>query len=371
MTRALHLSLRGQNTASPNPLVGCVVAHGLRVISEGFHAHYGGPHAEEVALKKAGRRAQGATLYVTLEPCAHWGKRPPCVQNVIRSGVKEVVIATLDPHKLVQGRGIRALRAAGIKVKLGVQNEAARFINRSFFKVHTRGLPYVTAKIAQSLDGKIASFSGKSRWITGPEARDVGHRLRAQSDAVMVGAGTVRQDNPGLTSYNKGPDPAKIIVSRSLRLPPAAKVFQGAPAWVLTAVRAPQKRQKALEKRGINLLKYFMRDYLMFSMKDLLKIGFNKLFVEGGGELIYSMMSAGLIDEIYHFSASLFLGGKAAPSSVAGRGWPTPDAAPRLYGVTPIPLGTHHNDHLIHGFLNPDLAALSRSINPALPRFLI
>ena len=198
MSRALALARRGAGRTAPNPLVGAVVVKGGRVVGEGFHARYGGPHAEVVALRRAGARARGAQLFVTLEPCDHHGKMPPCTAAVIRAGIREVVCAMRDPHAIVNGRGFRRLRRAGLRVRTGVLRDAAAQLNRAFVTAMTRRRPYVTLKMAQTLDGKIATVTRQSRWITGPRARRRVHALRREAGAILVGVETVVADNPRL-----------------------------------------------------------------------------------------------------------------------------------------------------------------------------
>lgn len=337
---------------SPNPLVGCVVVRAGRVVGEGSHARFGGPHAEAAALARAGRRARGATLYVNLEPCGHWGKTPPCAEAVVRAGIARVVAAGTDPHRLVGGRGLGFLRRQGVKVETGVLEDEAQHLNRAFLRAHGRGRPYVIWKTAQTLDGKIASRTGASRWITGPRARTFGHRLRAQSDAVLVGGNTVRRDNPTLSSHGQGPDPLRLVVSRSLDLPTRSRVFQGEiPTWVLTGPDAPSSRQKQLEKRGVKILKYSLKDRfinLMNSMNNLFKSNVVQILLEGGGNLSFQMAAAGLIDEVYAFLAPGFLGGSSAPTALEGLGWPHPAQGPRLRDVVLSRVG---EDILVHGFV--------------------
>jgi diaminohydroxyphosphoribosylaminopyrimidine deaminase / 5-amino-6-(5-phosphoribosylamino)uracil reductase len=352
MSRALALAERGLGFVSPNPLVGCVLAKGGKVVGEGFHAAFGGPHAEAAALAQAGPRAKGATAYVTLEPCAHWGKTAPCADALIRAGVKKVVAALGDPHRRVAGRGFQKLRRAGLRVEKGLMAREAAHQNRAFLKAHTAGLPYVVWKTAQTLDGKIASRTGASKWITNPQARALAHRLRAQSDAVLVGGNTVRRDNPVLTTHGQGPDPVKLILSASLDLSPRARVFQQGTTWLLTARNASPARARRLEAAGASILKFFVKfDTREFveCFKKLSKIGLQQIFVEGGGETAATLLSAALMDEVYHVIAPRYLGGRAAVTPLEGEGWPTPDQGPQLSRAESYPLG---DNVVIHGFFN-------------------
>jgi diaminohydroxyphosphoribosylaminopyrimidine deaminase / 5-amino-6-(5-phosphoribosylamino)uracil reductase len=350
MLRALRLAERGRGKVSPNPMVGCVVVRRGRAVGEGWHSAFGGPHAEIAALRRAGSKARGATLYVTLEPCAHWGKTPPCAPAVAQSGVRRVVAAMKDPHARVRGKGFSILRDRGIRLKAGVLHKEARFLNRAFIKNHELGLPYVIYKTGQTLDGKIASRTGRSRWITGPEARDRGHRLRAESDAVLVGGETVRKDNPVLSSHGKGRNPLRLVLSRSLRLPPRAAIFRpGAPTWVITDADAPDRRRDLLRKSGAQILTYSLKNGLRFVLKDIFKLGVSQLLLEGGGEVAYSFFEAGLVDETYAFVAPRFLGGRQAPASVGGTGWPHPQMGPALLNPSATPVG---RDFLFHGWVD-------------------
>jgi diaminohydroxyphosphoribosylaminopyrimidine deaminase / 5-amino-6-(5-phosphoribosylamino)uracil reductase len=353
MRRALALAERGRVGTSPNPMVGCVLARNGRILSEGWHRRFGGPHAEIEALRRAGRRAAGATCYVTLEPCSHWGKTGPCVDALIRAGVRRVVAAMSDPYPPVRGRGFRRLRQARVQTLAGLLHREARALNRAYIYGQATGLPYVVYKCAQTLDGKIASRTGRSRWITGEEARQLGHRLRAEADAVLVGANTVRQDDPWLTSHGQGSDPLRLILSASLDLPLTRRIFdRRAPTWVLTADRAPLNRQRALERAGVQVLRFPAKQArldLLLVMKDLFKMGITKVLCEGGGDLGSSLLAPGLIREVYLFAAPRFLGGRSAPTSLEGPGWTRPQAGPSLVQPEVSRVG---GDFLIHGYLN-------------------
>ncbi len=351
MTRALQLAERGKVLAHPNPMVGCVIARRGRVLAEGWHDLYGGPHAEAAALKKAGARAKGADVFVTLEPCSHWGKTPPCADALIRAGVRRVVAAVRDPHKKVAGQGLARLRKAGLRVETGLLEKEARFLNRAFFKAHATGVPYIVWKSAQTLDGKIASRTGASRWITNPEARALAHRLRAESDAVLVGGNTVRKDDPILTSHGAGPNPVRLILSRTLDLPLKARIFgDDAPTLVLTPLDGANARAKALKKKGVQILNCFINknfNDMINCFKFFVKFGFNQILLEGGGETSALLLAAGLLDEVYHVIAPRYLGGRNAKTPLEGEGWATPDEGPRLAIAESFPIG---GNVAIHGF---------------------
>lgn len=349
MARALVLAERGRPHAHPNPIVGAVVARGNRCVGEGAHERFGGPHAEVNALHRAGDRARGATLYVTLEPCHRFGKTPPCCDAILRSGVRRVVIGA--PDASVRGAGVSRLRARGLRVDTGLLEGPARALNPGFHSRLEKNRPHVLLKIAQTIDGKIATADGRSRWITGPAARRLGHRLRAQCDALLVGAGTVRRDNPALDAHGEGPDPIRTVLSASLDLPPAARVFRPAGlAWVLTRADAPRSRRLALEARGVTLIDAPGgapgRVDPRRALAALARRGVGRLMVEGGGTTAAAFLDAGLVDEVYCFVAPGFLGGVDAPTSVEGRGVPTPAALRRLSRVNVSRVGT---DLLLHG----------------------
>lgn len=352
MSRAIALAEERGLGAHPNPRVGCVIHRAGRVVGEGGHERFGGPHAEILALKQSGARARGATMYVTLEPCPHWGKTPPCAEAVVRAGVQRVIIASPDPSRRLGGKGIATLRRAGVRVDSGLMTRRAEELNRGFFQRQRTGRPHVILKMAQTLDGKIASRIGASRWITGPQARDLVHRLRAESDAVLVGGETVRRDNPLLTAHGAGPNPVRVVLSGSLDLKTSSKVFgPEAPTWVLTKTGASSGRSKKLEKIGAHVMpvpsvgdRADPRQILM----ALGKRGMTQLLVEGGGRVASCFLSSGLVDEVYLFVAPQFLGGESAPTSVEGKGWATPAQGPRLKRTEMKRIG---DDWLIHGFL--------------------
>jgi diaminohydroxyphosphoribosylaminopyrimidine deaminase/5-amino-6-(5-phosphoribosylamino)uracil reductase len=350
MRRALALAERGRGFVSPNPLVGCVLFKGGRVIAEGWHSIFGGLHAEADALQKAGPRAKGAAAYVTLEPCSHWGKTPPCADALIRAGVRRVFAAVQDPNAHVGGQGIQKLRKAGIRVDTGLLEKEVRFQNRAFFKAQTTGLPYVVWKTAQTLDGKIASRTGASRWISNPESLVLAHRLRAEADAILVGGNTIRTDDPLLTSHGLGVDPVKLVLSRSLDLSPKARIFKEGISCVLTGKNPPKARARSLESKGAKLLKVFVKfdgKELKECLNYLKKIGLHHIVLEGGCETSAAFMKAGLIDEVYHVIALHYLGGRDAKTPLEGRGWDRPGQGPSLAVAESYAVG---DNVVIHGF---------------------
>lgn len=307
MKRVFSLAQKGMGDVHPNPMVGAVLVQRDRLVGEGFHARFGGPHAELKALKHAGDHARGATLYVNLEPCSHWGKTPPCVQSVIAAGVKRVVAAMKDPNPLVSGKGFAALKKAGIVVTQGVLETQARHQNRAFITWVTQKRPYVTLKAAASLDGKMASLSGDSRWITGSKAREEGYRWRAQVDAIAVGVNTVLRDNPSLTSHGRGRNPVRIVFDSRLRTPASARLVRGGPpTWILSTERAATRGQAQVVRISADSKK---RVHLKKALHQLAAQGISHLLVEGGQTLHQSFLEAGMVDEILWFMAPMMIAG--------------------------------------------------------------
>ena len=354
MARALALAARGRGLTSPNPMVGALVVHDGVVVAERFHERAGGAHAEAAALEAAGPRARGATLYVTLEPCNHVGRTPPCVDAILRAGVRRVVAATRDPNPHVTGGGAAALTAAGIEVDLGCLEGQARELNHAFFTATAQQRPHVTAKWAMTLDGKIAAHDRRSRWITGEAARREAHRLRSESDAIVTGIGTVLADDPALTVRLEQPwprEPYRVVVDGRARLPlEAALLRTGTRARVLAAVGedAPAGRVAALASSGVTVLQCKSRDGRV-DVADvcarLFALDVTALLLEAGGELTGSFVRAGLVDRVAVFVAPKLVGGATAPTPVGGPGLLLGDAV-RLEGLTARPLG---DDWLLEG----------------------
>jgi diaminohydroxyphosphoribosylaminopyrimidine deaminase/5-amino-6-(5-phosphoribosylamino)uracil reductase len=338
MRRALELARRGEGYTRPNPLVGAVLVKGGQVIAEGFHARYGGPHAEAVALEQAGDEARGSDLYVNLEPCVHHGKTPPCVDRIIAAGIRRVIIAVRDPNPLVNGKGVDKLRAAGIEVVEGVLAEEARKLNEIFFHWITTRRPFVALKLAMSLDGKIATRTGASRWITGPEARKRVHELRRRHAAVLVGIGTVLADDPRLTVREvEGPQPLRIVLDSRGRVPLSARVLDGeAKTLIATTEAMPPEKETALREKGAEVWRLPVREGkvdLEALLEQLAEEEIDSVLVEGGGEVAWSFLSRGLVQKVYFFYAPLVLGGRDAVPAVGGEGYPSPTVALRLTGL--------------------------------------
>ncbi|MFA6078868.1 MAG: bifunctional diaminohydroxyphosphoribosylaminopyrimidine deaminase/5-amino-6-(5-phosphoribosylamino)uracil reductase RibD [Candidatus Omnitrophota bacterium] len=322
---AIKLAKKAEGRTSPNPIVGALVVNGSQIVGRGYHKKAGLAHAEVNALKEAGRQARNATLYVTLEPCDHFGRTPPCTDAIVNSRIRRVVIGMTDPNPLNNGRGIKRLAAHGISVVSGVLEKEARSINEPYIKFITRKLPYVTVKAAESIDGKIATRLGDSKWITSDDSRRYVHELRSRVDAVMVGVNTVLRDDPLLTSRIRGAkQPLRIVVDSHLKTPLNAKLFANirrSPLLIVAIERSP--RIKKYESKGAEILivkeKRGKVD-LARLMKSLAVRGISHILVEGGGELNAAMIDSGLADKVLFFIAPMIIGGKDAITAVEGRG---------------------------------------------------
>ena len=329
MLRALQLAKRGKGRTSPNPMVGAVLVKNGSVVGEGFHPRAGEPHAEIFALRQAGENARGATLYVTLEPCNHYGRTPPCTKAIIAAGVAEVHMAILDPNPLVAGGGKKELEAAGIRTVVGEHENEAKKLNEVFLHWVTTGRPFVIAKFAASLDGKIATRTGESRWITGPEARRYAHELRDQVDAILVGVNTIIKDNPELTTRLEKKDvhhPLRVVLDSRGRAPLAARVFDPdlpGRTLVVTTEAMPQKTRQALSERGIEVL-VPPADRGQVNLPALLhELGAREVtsvLVEGGSTVLGSFFAHGLVNKVVTFIAPMIIGGQEAPTAVGGSG---------------------------------------------------
>ncbi len=314
MRRALELAKLRKGITHPNPTVGCVIVKDGKIIAEGYHEKVGMPHAEAVALEKAGTQAEGSTLYVTLEPCTHYGRTPPCTDAIIRAKVKRVVIATLDPNPLVSGRGVQKLRDAGIDVCVGVLEDEARELNEDFFTYITQKRPYITLKLAQSIDGRIATKHGESQWITNQESRTFAHRLRAQATAVLVGINTVLRDDPSLTVRHIPweSQPIRVVLDPNLRIPITSKLVREKTAKTLIITASENReKMKILEDEGIKVLlapaeegKLILREVL----RELYFMEIMHLLVEGGAQTITSFIKEDLYDRLFIFLAPILIG---------------------------------------------------------------
>ena len=327
MRAALALARRGLGTVWPNPAVGCVIVNDGRVVGRGWTQPGGRPHGETEALRRAGEAARGGIAHVSLEPCCHWGRTPPCVDALITAGVRRVVVALEDPDPRVAGEGLRQLRAAGLEVEVGLCGEEAAEVNAGFLSRLRLGRPLVTFKLATSLDGRIAIANGESQWITGPPARERAHALRASHDAIMVGTGTVVADNPQLTCRLPGLDhrsPVRVVIDRHLRIPPASRIIADArrvPTWLLTFPSAdPGRRARFLANR-VTLIDVDDDGEgqidLAAALGALGERGITRLLVEGGARLAAAFFRARLIDRLVWVHAPLVIGGEGIPA-IAG-----------------------------------------------------
>jgi len=331
MKKALSLAKIAAGYTSPNPAVGCVIVKDGRIIGTGYHRKAGTPHAEVWALREAGDQAEGSTVYVTLEPCAHYGRTPPCAKALAEKKVAKVVIAMLDPNPLVAGKGAAILRKAGIKVEIGLLSREAAQLNEAFIKWMMVKQPFIVAKLAQSLDGRIASRTGKSQWITNNWARRYGHYLRSVYDGILVGINTILLDNPMLTCRidREGQEaphqPVRIVLDSQGRIPLTARVVmdQTTSTIVVTTEQCPSEKKTALEKAGVQVLIVPQREGhvdLPSALEALGQAGIQSLLIEGGSAVQGSFFDAHMVDKIYAFLGNKVLGGKDALSSVSGIG---------------------------------------------------
>ena len=329
MRRAMELAERGVGFTNPNPMVGAVIVKGGKVIGEGWHERYGEWHAERNAFKNCAVPAEGATMYVTLEPCCHYGKTPPCTEAIIEHRIARVVIGMEDPNPLVAGKGIALLREAGIEVVCGIEEEALREQNRVFLKYISTKLPWVALKAAMTLDGKIATRTGDSKWITGAEARAYVHELRHRFMAVLVGIGTAVADDPLLNCRIEGRgvrQPIRVVVDSNARLSLESQLVKTAGEYrtIVAYTRfAPEERVKALQETGVEMLLCEEKEGLV-DVKNLLVLlgqsGIDSILLEGGGSLNYTFLAERLVDELYAFIAPKIVGGMSAKTPVEGLG---------------------------------------------------
>ncbi|SDW23942.1 diaminohydroxyphosphoribosylaminopyrimidine deaminase [Ruegeria halocynthiae] len=337
MALALSLGRRGRGTCWPNPSVGCVIVREGRIIGRGWTQSGGRPHAEPVALAQAGEAARGATAYVSLEPCSHHGKTPPCAEALIAAGVARVVSAIEDSDPRVSGQGFAMLREAGIDVTTGVLAAQAARDHAGFFLKTEQGRPFVTLKLASSFDGRIATETGHSQWITGPKARRAVHAMRASHDAVMVGAGTARADDPSLTVRDLGVQhqPVRVVVSRHLDLPLMGQLARTAskiPVWLCHGPHPDPERARAWEGLGARLIPCALEGHHIDAvdlLQQLGQAGLTRLFCEGGAALAASLLADDLVDELVGFTAGLTIGAEGL-SAIGALGLDTLDAAPRF-----------------------------------------
>ncbi len=353
MQLAMKLALRAKDKTSPNPLVGALVVKNNRIIAEGYHKKAGLPHAEIVALDKAKDKAKGAILYVTLEPCAHFGRTGPCVDRIIKSGIRKVIVGMVDPNPVNNGKGIEILRKHGLRVEAGFLEDELRKVNETFIKYITKHLPFVTVKVGQSLDGKIATRSGDSKWITSDRTRKFAHRLRGSYDAIMVGVNTIIRDNPKLNNPYSKRQPIIVVVDSDLGTPQDAQIFKN-PKVIIATLSSEAGQETA--NRGILSKKAEILEAkekegqvnLRDTLKKLAALQVTSILVEGGGTLIGSLFDEGLVDKVIFFISPKIIGGREAISSVMGKGILRMDKAIRLKEVKLRRIG---EDFLVEGYL--------------------
>ncbi len=328
---AYGLAEKGRGRTSPNPCVGAVIVKGGRIVGYGYHEEAGKPHAEIIALARAGRKAKGATIYLTLEPCVHWGRTPPCIQTLIRAGLKRAVISAVDPNPLVNRRGIRTLKKAGIEVTAGLLEEKSRKLNATYIKYITKKIPYITIKAAMSLDGRIAAGNGDSRWISSRETREAVHLLRGENDAVLVGIGTLLHDDPRLTVRHPlwpGKKVTRIVLDSRLRTPSSARIFSRTerdPVILFAGLDAPRNKARELEGLGATVIRVPVTSEgldLGCILRELGRREIAAVFVEGGSRVLTSFIEKKLADKIVLTVSPKIIGGKAAPSWAEGKGVP-------------------------------------------------
>lgn len=354
MSKALKLALKAKGKTSPNPMVGALVVKDGRITGKGFHEKAGSPHAEIIALDEAGRSSRGAELYVTLEPCVHFGRTPPCVNRIISSGIKEVFIGMIDPNPLNNGKGIQILRQNKIKVKVGFLEKELRKMNEVFVKYITQKLPFVTVKVAESLDGRIATRTGDSKWITSDKSRSFAHRLRGGYDAVMVGVNTVLRDNPRLDAWYSDRHPVKVVVDTQLSTPQDAAIFSvNTNVIIVTLSTRPgqeteNRKALAAKARILEVKEKSGQINIKDMLKRLAQLEITNILVEGGGTLIGSFFDDGLVDKAMFFISPKIIGGKEAIGSVMGKGITRIDNAIRLKEIKMRRFG---EDILVEGYL--------------------
>jgi diaminohydroxyphosphoribosylaminopyrimidine deaminase/5-amino-6-(5-phosphoribosylamino)uracil reductase len=354
MKQALRLAEKGRGRTSPNPMVGAILVKGGRMVGVGYHAKAGEAHAEIVALQRAREEARGAILYLNLEPCAHYGKTPPCAPQVVEAGVKRVVIGMEDPNPLVKGKGIEILRSAGLDVEVGILEKECRRLNEAFCKYILKKEPFVILKAAVTLDGKIATRNGDSKWISGETSRRFAHKLRDQVDGVLVGIGTVLKDDPLLTARIRGGrDPYRIVLDSRLKISEEARVIGTPPSRAIIAATelAPRDRVERLEKRGVQILIVDSKEgrvNLRSCLSKLREIGMMSLLVEGGSQVNGSFLDEGLIDKLLLFLSPKLIGDHQALGIFGGRGVSNLQEAIALKEIKTKKMG---EDILLEGYL--------------------
>ncbi|WP_252247717.1 bifunctional diaminohydroxyphosphoribosylaminopyrimidine deaminase/5-amino-6-(5-phosphoribosylamino)uracil reductase RibD [Clostridium sp. ZS6] len=355
MDLALELAKKGIGKVNPNPLVGAVVVKDNEIIGTGYHEYYGGAHAEVDAINNATKSLEGSTIYVTLEPCVHYGKTPPCVNLIIEKKIKKVVIGMLDPNPMVSGKSVKKLKENDIEVIVGIEEEKCKKLNESFIKYITSNLPFVILKSAISLDGKIATSIGESKWITSKEARIDGHLLRNKLSAIMVGVNTIIKDNPELTCrIENGRNPIRIIVDSTLRIPLSSKVIKNYDGLTIIATTkyADKLKKEKLVDRNINVIEIIDKNKkvdLKKLMRYLGTLKIDSILIEGGGTLNFSALEENIVDKVRFYIAPKILGGETSKSSIGGQGFSKLSDAVKLKDLTYEKLS---EEIVIEGYIN-------------------
>ena len=358
MRRAIDLAAKASGRTSPNPMVGAVIVNSDQIVGEGYHKQAGTPHAEPQALDQAKGSTRGATMYVTLEPCCHWGKTPPCTDMIVQSEINKIFVAIEDPNPIVAGKGIKQIRQSGIEVEVGLCHDEAYQLNEIFIKNMVVKQPFVILKAATSLDGKIATVTRKSQWITSSATRQKGHELRDKVDAILVGIGTILEDNPSLTTRlpnRDSQDPIRIIVDSFCRTPTKAKIFNtksNAKVIVATTQFAPRTKIEELKSAGANVLivdSNSKRVCLTSLMNKLMGLGITSVLIEGGSEIHSSALHTGIVDKVMFFIAPKLIGGKSAPGVIGGDGITNLSEAIDIHNWEFTKIGA---DFLVEGYLN-------------------
>ena len=357
MKLALELAALGQGTTSPNPMVGALIVKDDKIIGRGYHRAAGSAHAEVNAIDNAGDAARGATLYVTLEPCNHTGRTPPCTEKILRAGIGRVVVAMEDPNPDVRGGGNRYLSEKGIEITTGICESSARLLNESFIKYVTTGRPFVTLKWAATLDGQIATRTGDARWVTGAESRAFVHRMRHASDAILVGINTVRQDDPSLTARlenTEGKDPIRIVLDTKLSIAANAKMLHqdsNAATVIITGSNVSEKKIKTIENMGARVIPTQLKRKRI-DMEALInrlgKMKITTLLIEGGGKIIASALAAGIVDKVNLFYAPKILGGDDGVPVCRGKGPKKMNSSIRIKNIR---LHRFGEDIMLEGYL--------------------
>ncbi|MCH5265173.1 MAG: bifunctional diaminohydroxyphosphoribosylaminopyrimidine deaminase/5-amino-6-(5-phosphoribosylamino)uracil reductase RibD [Lachnospiraceae bacterium] len=344
MRRALELAEQGMGHTSPNPMVGCVVVKDGQIVAEGFHERYGQYHAERNALSRCKEDVTGADLYVTLEPCCHQGKTPPCTEIIMERGIGRVFVGAMDPNPKVAGKGVAILKNHGIQVETGILEKECLELNEIFFHYIQTGLPFIAMKYAMTLDGKIAAFTGDSKWVTGEEAREHVHMLRKKYSAIMVGIGTVLADNPMLNCrIEEGVNPLRIVCDSHLRIPLDCQLVQtaGDIPTVVAYASGDEEKQEKLREAGIELIHADEDGRVDFKevMKQLGEKGIDSVLIEGGGTLHGTVLKSGMVKRVYCYVAPKLIGGKEAKAPVEGEGFPRMREALEIEALDILKLG--------------------------------